>query len=246
MSDLKKVLIGTPSYSGKIDIYYVDSLIYTISECVNHGFEIYPFFICYDALIQRARNDIFKAAYNLNVDYLFFIDDDIGWSPKNFYKLLKNEKDFIGGSYRKKTDEELYVLKALERNDKSLNLQIDENGLLEVSGLGFGFVKMSRKVIHYLWENSEKYTCEKGESRMISQVECNGELISEDITICNKWRKGNNKIYLDTSITCSHTGTKNFTGDVREYLQRISNTETKNIEKYFQNSNNDKDFKILV
>lgn len=247
MNKNTKVLIGTPSYSGKIDIYYVDSLIHTLPLAASNGFEIFPLFICYDALIQRARNDIFKAAYELNVDALFFIDDDIGWSPKNFFKILNSEKDFIGAAYRKKDDQEMYVLKALENKDNSINLDIDNDGLLEVSGLGFGFTKLSKKVIHYLWENSEKYMSEKGESRMISEVQCKGELISEDITICNKWRNNtNNKIYLDTTITCSHTGTKNYTGDVGNYLRRISNNKVNNIAKYFQENNDDNNFKVLV
>jgi hypothetical protein len=110
--------------------------------------------------------------------------------------------------------------KALDQADKSLNLSIDREGLLEVAGLGCGFMKISRKAIETLWDNSKKYTSEKGDSRMVFEVVCeDGDLISEDIYMCR--RSGEvlgNKVYLDTHITCTHTGTKTFTGDVYAWL----------------------------
>ena len=253
-----KVLIGTPSYDGKLDIYYIDSLLNTIAQSEQNGVEVYPLFMCYDSLVQRARNDLFKAAYDSQMDMLIFIDGDVGWDPKNFFKLVKSDKDIIGGSYRKKNDnEELYVVKALDQSDKTLNLNIDKDGLLEVAGLGCGFVKISRKAIEYLWNNSKKYTSEKGDSRMVFEVVCeDGDLISEDIYMCKKWRDVGNKVYLDTHITCTHTGTKTFTGDIHAWLHRFIAQKTttttptvqQDLSSYFKNSptNNDDDFKVLV
>jgi len=253
-----KVLIGTPSYDGKLDIYYIDSLLNTIAQSEQNGIEVYPLFMCYDSLVQRARNDLFKAAYDAQMDMLIFIDGDVGWDPKNFFKLVKSDKDIIGGSYRKKNDnEELYVVKALDQSDKTLNLNIDKDGLLEVAGLGCGFVKISRKAIEYLWNNSKKYTSEKGDSRMVFEVVCeDGDLISEDIYMCKKWRDAGNKVYLDSHITCTHTGAKTYVGDVHAWLQRFINKQSTgtpptgqgDLSSYFKNSptNNDDDFKVLV
>ena len=254
-----KVLIGTPSYDGKLDIYYIDSLLNTLAQSEQNGVEVYPLFMCYDSLVQRARNDLFKAAYDAQMDVLFFIDGDVGWNPKDFFKLVKSDKDLIGGSYRKKNDnEELYVVKALDQSDKSLNLSIDREGLLEVAGLGCGFMKVSRKAIESLWNTSKKYTSEKGDSRMVFEVVCeDGDLISEDIYMCKKWRDQGNKVYLDTHITCTHTGTKTFTGDVYSWLQRFIEkksggtppTVQGDLSSYFKNTSTpsgDDDFKVLV
>ena len=71
-----KILIGTPSYDGKLDIYYIDSLLNTIAQSEQNGIEVYPLFMCYDSLVQRARNDLFKAAYDSQMDMLIFIDGD--------------------------------------------------------------------------------------------------------------------------------------------------------------------------
>jgi len=259
MNKKYKVLIGTPTYDGKIDIHYIDSLLNTLEQSNAENIEIYPLFICYDSLIQRARNDLFATAYNSKVDALIFIDADIGWNPQDFFKLVKNDKDLIGGSYRKKTDnEESYVIKALDDKDPSLNLGIDKDGLMEVAGLGCGFMKISRKAINSLWQSSKQYNSEKGDSRMVFEVVCeDNDIISEDIYMCKKWRDLGNKVYLDTRITCTHTGTKTFTGDVNNWLQSFinkrSNTASTDIKEdlsnYFtkpiQNLDDD-DFRVIL
>jgi len=254
MAEKTKVLIGTPSYDGKLDVYYIDSLLNTLSTAEKNNIDVYPLFICYDSLIQRARNDLFKAAHDNNIDILFFIDGDIGWNPQDFYKLVHSDKDIIGGSYRKKTDnEELYVVKALDKDNSKLNLNVDENGILEVAGLGCGFMKISRKAINALWDISKPYTSEKGDARMVFEVVCeDNDLISEDIYMCKKWRNLGNSVYLDTKITCSHTGTKTFFGDVGKWINSFRKTETydsqspTDIAKYFSKADNDDDFKVIV
>jgi len=144
------VLVASPSYDGRFDVRFLTSFILTIEACKQHNINILPYFLCYDSLIQRARNDYFKTAYQSQVDVLFFIDSDIGWKAEDFIKLVLSEKDMIGGAYRKKTDqEELYAFKALEKKfDKNnYDLMPDSNGILEVYGLGCGFMKLSKKCV---------------------------------------------------------------------------------------------------
>lgn len=254
MAQKKKVLIATPSYDGKLDVYYIDSLLNTLSLAEKNNVEVYPLFICYDSLIQRARNDLFKLAYSNDIDNLFFIDGDVGWNPQDFYKLIKSDKDIIGGSYRKKTDnEELYVVKALDKDNSKLNLSVDKYGILEVAGLGCGFMKISRKAMNALWDISKPYTSEKGDTRMVFEVVCeDGDLISEDIYMCKKWRNLGNSIYLDTNITCSHTGAKTFVGDVGKWINSFRKQDqlgaqpTTDLSKYFVKNNDEDDFKVLV
>ena len=93
---------------------------------------------------------------------------------------------------------------------------------------------------------------------MVVEVVCeDNDLISEDIYMCKKWRDLGNKVYLDTRITCTHTGTKTFTGDVNNWLQSFinkkSNTASTDIKEdlsnYFtkpsQNIDDD-DFRVIV
>lgn len=255
MNKKQKIIIGTPSYDGKIDIIFLDSLLNTLDQLKNQNIDLFPIFICYDSLIQRARNDLFKFAYDSKVDALIFIDSDIGWKPADLLKLINSDKDIIGGTYRKKTDNsELYVVKASNSENNTLNVEIDNTGLMEVAGLGCGFMKISRKAIEDIWNSSKPYVSEKGDSRMVFEVVCEeNDLISEDIYFCKKWRNKGNKVYLDTSITCNHSGNKIYQGNFKNWIENFieatknqNNIKSESIDKFSNSEKNiTDDFKVL-
>ena len=260
-----KVLLAAPSYDGRFDVRFMDSLIASIELCKQNNITVLPYFLCYDSLIQRARNDYFYTAYNSKVDVLFFIDSDIGWNPNDFVKLVLSDKDMIGGTYRKKTEEEeLYAVKVLGDKELEWNLNISDDGLLEVQGLGCGFLKLSKKCVKMLFESEKKYyTNEKGIVKNICDCVINEDnnFVSEDITIGFKWTKLGEKLYLDTNIKLIHVGHKAYTGNVNEWLRNWkvkleSKSENKNeslekLSEYFdkdvdKNIDDDDDtFKVL-
>jgi hypothetical protein len=204
-------MIGTPCYDGRIDVWYCHSLVNTIKLGFEKNVEIIPIWVSFDALIQRARNDTVQIAIEGGYDDLVWIDSDIEWTPEWFFKLLDYDHDVVGGTYRKKGDKEEYVFRSKE------NAKIDpQTGLLEVTGLGTGFVKMSKKALHYLWETSPKYIDSKDdkERRMIFDVILKEQdMVSEDIAAFFKLIDGGFKIWLDTTMTCNHIGPYKFTGD---------------------------------
>lgn len=220
------VLLAAPSYDGRFDVRFMDSLINTIPLCAQNNIKVLPFFICFDSLIQRARNDYFRVAYQSGVDVLFFIDSDIGWNPDDFVKLVLSDKDMIGGTYRKKNDdEELYAFKALGENASNFNIIPDENGILEVNGLGCGFLKLSKFCVTQLFEKeNDFYTSDKKGATEITKNICactinsDNHFVSEDIIMGFKWQQLGGKVYLDTNIDLVHVGNKPYTGNVRTWL----------------------------
>jgi len=220
-----KIMIGTPTYDGKLDVNYISSLLDTLKQASELGITIYPLFMAYDALVQRSRNDIFQTAYKAEVDFLFFIDADISWNPSDFFKLILNENHIVGGTYRKKTDnEELYVIKVKEEDIKNKKIPINENGLIEVEGLGMGFTRIDKYAIKKIWDNSQKYIENTMEKAFVFNVEIRDNLFtSEDIIFCKNWINLNEKIYLDSNITLNHTGIKTFQGNFNEYLSNLAN-----------------------
>lgn len=252
MNDIKKVLLATPSYDGRFDVRYVDSLIKTLELCAQNNIKVLPYFLCYDSLIQRARNDYFKVFYNnKELDVLFFIDSDMGWNPNDFIKLVNSDKDMIGATYRKKTDnEELYAFKALGEDENTFEITPDNDGLLKIAGIGYGFLKISRNCADMLFENEPNfYYGDKNNSADIVKNICecvvnkNNHFVSEDIIVGYKWRQMGGDVFLDTKIQCSHVGAKDYTGDVQSWLDNWrkmfaeqSNRENKTselISKYF-------------
>lgn len=95
---MRRVLIGTPSYDGRIDVWFANSLLGTVKLAHEKGIFVHAIYTSYDSLIQRARNSLFKLAIDGGYDDLFFIDSDAEWEPEWFFRLLDRPEPFIGGA----------------------------------------------------------------------------------------------------------------------------------------------------
>ena len=209
-----KVLIATPAYDGRLDVWYTTSLVNSVRIAQDNGIFLHPVFMSYDALVQRARNDLFKLA--LEYDAVIWIDSDLEWNPMWIMELFGSDKDVIGGTYRKKTDDaELYTVKT-----KDLTAT---DGLIKVDGLGMGFVKMSKKAVQALWDASQPYQNEGREGRMICDIQIvDGQLVSEDNVVTRKLADLGFDIWLDPRMTCCHIGTKKFYGNFEDFAKRLT------------------------
>ena len=211
-----KVLIATPAHDGRLDVWYTTSLVNSIRIAQDKGIFLHPVFMSYDALVQRARNDLFRLAVEGEYDHMIFIDADLEWNPMWIMELLERQEDVVGGTYRKKTDEaEMYVAKI-----KNLDV---ENGLIKVDGLGTGFVKLSRDAFMSLWEASQPYQNEGREGRMICDIQIiDGQLCSEDVVLFMKLRDLGFDVWLAPHMTCCHIGTKKFYGNFEDFAKRLT------------------------
>jgi hypothetical protein len=209
-----KVLIATPAYDGRLDVWYTTSLVNSVRIAQDNGIFLHPVFMSYDALVQRARNDLFRLG--LDYDAVIWIDSDLEWNPMWIMELLGSDKDVIGGTYRKKTDDaELYTVKT-----KDLTAT---DGLIKVDGLGMGFVKMSKKAVQALWDASQPYQNEGREGRMICDIQIvDGQLVSEDNVVTRKLADLGFDIWLDPRMTCCHIGTKKFYGNFEDLAKRLT------------------------
>ena len=210
-----KVLIATPAHDGRLDVWYTTSLVNSVRVAQERGIFLHPVFMSYDALVQRARNDLFRLAVEGEYDHMIFIDADLEWNPMWIMELLERPEDVVGGTYRKKTDEaEMYVA-------KTKNLEV-ENGLIKVEGLGTGFVKLSKNAFMALWEVSTPYQNEGREGRMVCDIQVvDGQLCSEDVVLFMKLRDLGFDVWLAPHMTCCHIGTKKFYGNFTDFANRL-------------------------
>jgi len=217
---MRKVLVGTPSHDGRLDVWYVNSLIRTI-KAAPKDWQIDPVFLSFDSLIQRARNSLVEIALSQKYDDLFFIDSDTEWEPQNFFSLLECPEDVVGAALVKKSDtNESYTAKI---TNKSLKYNSGKN-LISVDGIGTGFLKISAKALEEVWYHSLPYYRDenKKEERMIFDLSIkNGELISEDYIFCEKWTKLGHKVFMDPSFTINHVGSKKYTGDISSFMKNL-------------------------
>ena len=227
----RRVMIGSPSYDGKLTVWYVNSLIETMKQADQHNVEIIPIWVSFDALVQRCRNDTLAIAIQQDVDDLIWIDTDIEWQPEWIFRLLEQSVDIVGGTYPKKGDrEEQYVLN-LGNNTGVVD---PVTGLMEVAGLGTGFLRFSRAACRWLWDNSTPYIeREKNnqEKRWAFDVAIrDNDLISEDIWVCRRLAdEGGFKIYLDPTITCNHIGEKKYEGNFLKWFNTYIKPQARTI-----------------
>jgi hypothetical protein len=216
----RNVLIATPAYDGRLDVWYTNSLINTVRIAQASNIFVHPVFMSYDALIQRARNDLFGIAVEGEYDDMIFIDSDMEWNPHWVMELLARPEDVVGGTARKKTDDaEIYVT-------KTRDLTVHENGLIKVDALGTGFVRLSRKAFTALWEASPEYANEGRVRRMVCDVQIvDGVLYSEDTVLFKKLAELGFDCWLDPRMTCAHIGTKKFYGDIQAFIKRLAPVE---------------------
>jgi hypothetical protein len=216
---LRNVMIATPSYDGRIDALFADSLVNTVKLGISCGINFVPIYMAYDALIQRARNDLAKIAASGDFESVIWVDSDVAWDPEWAIELANREEDIVGGTYRKKTDaNELYVVNI----NSSMN---KKDGLIEVNTLGTGFVKVSFKASQDVYNASQPYQNKGGkDAHMVFDIAIvDGELHSEDTSYFFKLKNLGYKIWLDPKMTLAHVGTKVFRGDFQSYFNKFEN-----------------------
>lgn len=216
---MRNVMVAAPSYDGKVGVWHVASLSETIKIGLYNNINILPIYVSFDALVQRARNDIFKIAYESNVDDLVFIDTDVDWNPQDFFRLLSHDVDIVAAPVVKKNDQTTFSVKLLR------DFKVEDNGLAEVDGIATGFMRIRRDAIQKIWDAAEEYK-EVGKaepSRMVFDVKLvDGDLWSEDIVFCDNWIRLGGKVYVDPLINCGHSGEKRWIGNFYEWIKLFS------------------------
>lgn len=216
---MRNVMIAAPSYDGKVGVWHAAALAESIKIGLMNNINILPLYVSFDALVQRARNDIFKIAHDSGVDDLVFIDTDVDWMPQDLFRLLNHDVDIVAAPVVKKNDNPTYSVKLLGQ------FTVEDNGLSSVDGVATGFMRIRKAAIQKIWDAAEEYKeIGKAEpSRMVFDVKLvDGDLWSEDIVFCDNWIRQGGKVYIDPLINCGHSGEKRWVGNFYEWIKLFS------------------------
>jgi GT2 family glycosyltransferase len=215
---VRKIVIATPCYGG-VSADFANSLAASVNVFLSHGIHLFPMLLAHHSVIQMARNRLLAEAIKLDVDDIVWIDSDISWDPMDLMKLCLHEEDVVGATYRKKMPESTHFTLMLIKGNETP----DWRGLVEVSRLGTGFLRMTKKTMKELFESSVEYIDSKGASvRNVFEVGLlDGEFLSEDFFVCEKLKKLGYKIMLDSKINLGHEGNFTYRGDVPHFLEWI-------------------------
>jgi hypothetical protein len=219
MTELRRVLVGTPALDGRVDAWYADSLFDSIKHGLYAGINIIPSILHNESILPQARNELIHSAYIHEVESLVFIDSDQQWAPQALLDLVNSPYDVHGLPVINKSDEtEAYNVRLLDPG----NVQSDDAGNIVANGIGTGFLKLSRKAIMTLCESSRVLEFRGKRLPMVCEYgEANGEFVSEDFLLCRKLTDLGFEVWVGTQHTVSHRGTKTWHGDFAEFFAKL-------------------------
>ena len=231
-----------PLYEGNISHVTLTGIIDLIQWFSSKNIEYKFYFISKDSLVSRARNTIvtkFLDDEDFSGTHLFFLDADIGFSHKNFERLLDYNKDLVCGVYPTKgiNWERLKTLDNKTVKPQNLmnynvnfidpsNIKLD-NGFTEVKEGATGFMLIKKEVFLKLKDNYSDLKFTPRPSSILSGSEnCydffkvgnykdkkgNVNYLSEDFYFSTIWRDIGGKIFADLTSELSHLGKFSFYG----------------------------------
>lgn len=149
-------------------------------------------------------------------DILAFIDDDVAFTPADFWKICKHayeEQQIVGGVYMKR---ELPPIAIVKTPDGKFNF---DGEIQEVEGLGCGFIAIPRAAVDAVAKDCILTHCGKfhdGKELLIyypmfaeivvDQKDNEGYWLGEDYGFCYLAREKGFKVLADTSIFLKHIG----------------------------------------
>jgi len=215
---MRTVLLAAPSHDGTVNVWHAAALAETCKIGLSKNINVIPVYMSYDSLVQRARNDIFKLAIDMQVDDLFFVDTDQDWNPADFFRMLDHDVEVVGAAVPKKSDQEQYNVKM------EMTSSVEDNGLVSVLSVGAGFMRISKSALAKVWETCQEYQEPHRDqpSRSVFEVKItDGVLYSEDVTFCQKWRDLGGTVWLDPMVNCAHSGHKRWVGNFYEWWKMV-------------------------
>jgi hypothetical protein len=151
---------------------------------------------------------------NTEHEYLFFLDSDIGFNPKDVLKLLSHQVPIVSGAYPMKTIPERYCVDIVQPEQR-------HGDLVRINGNGMGFVLIHRQVfldiakqnpgLKYIPSDYHSDTLHTSAElnnsyHYFAEHQTQNGFMSEDKSFFHRAQQIGYNIWLDPTIKLSHTG----------------------------------------
>ena len=215
----KRLLIGTPCYSGWLHHEYTKSLLETHACCAALGIEVSTLFLCQCARITRARHEIVRAFRNRELDYLLMIDSDIGWPADAPARLMAHDVPYVGAVTVKRGTDRMCLRNI--GDDKAFDYD-PERRLMRVGAMGTAFVMFKMELFEAM---------ERAYPQLMLEEECGGhppyalfsEMLTpegdfngEDYSFSLRAQAIGIDMFVDPWIPLTHTSERTYRGSLAE------------------------------
>jgi hypothetical protein len=198
-----KIGIATPM--SKPTPNFIASMDVIIPRLEGKGHEVVWFKTFNNSMLDQARNMLVENLKAINVDYIFFVDDDMYLQHDTVDKLLSHKKDIVCTWMCSKNHPFAPTFKKIVSRDKVWDLtnyfDYPTNELFEIGACGMAATLIDVRVFDdtYITNELGKYWFRMG-------GEHNGLPFSEDFDFCLRARDKGYKIYCDSSLKTRHIG----------------------------------------
>ena len=220
-----RVHICMPCYGGQLTEQTFMSFIKWANTCRQYGIDWTVETMTNESLISRARNTLTaKFLATPESTHLMFIDADIGWEPWHLLVMLDRDVDVIGGLYPMKSLPIKWCVNGIPGKEEG------ENGLVEVTKTGTGFMLIKRHVFdklnahpavrHFNNDIGLDPALNTHMKTYFDTAVRENRYYSEDWTFCENWRDLGGQVFIDKRVLLRHVGTYVFNHESQEQLYR--------------------------
>ena len=214
-------MLATPAYGGSVAVECAGAVSAALFNMAGRGvacdWRILPG-LCY---VDIARDRLAATFLESPCTDLVFVDDDVGFPADALWKLLRHDRDIVGGVYPKKQADTAWPAAILGTEDGH-PLVDPETGLIECVGLPTGFLRIRRRVLETLATDERRYTTDDGDALwdLFPRDRFGGKKWGEDTRFCRIAREAGFRLWCEPDITFQHVGRKAWTGNYHDWLRQ--------------------------
>lgn len=195
------------------------SLAKTVKACTENRINCGVACIAGSSIVTWARTKVLDTFLQGKANYLFWIDSDMTWQPKDFIRLLALSTKYgvVCATYAQKNEAQTIVI----RHDDLLTFTINPHGLVKVKGAGLGFTVMPRAIVEKV-ADSKPLVYDPSEQRSIRDVfrldtvdrgHEHPDVRHEDVAFFSDIIDLGHDVWLDPTVKLGHMGTREYKAD---------------------------------
>lgn len=231
MGGAKLIGIGLMAYDGELPVE-VQEMLRGFDHLVwSRGWQTQLIRSVGNCRVHHARNALVTAAIDANVNDLLLIDKDNYTSPETLMRICEAPLDYVGLVIRGRDREVIWNVRWITERpyvvaQNPATGEPDENGFVEVDGIGTGILKLSRACLDRMVSSySERWyhdlSAPGGKSIELFSFPVEEHLAwGEDLAFGRLWKALGGKIWIDPHATTWHLARVWHEGNIGQWLRQ--------------------------
>lgn len=219
----QKVVFCTLFLGEKPTQPFIDSLAACLPAVEEAGFEHGYVQEANCPYISAARSKVLRKALDAEADIIVYLDYDVSWRPEDMVKLLTTEGDVVAGTYRKKSEEVVYMGTLI--TDQEGFPIVREDGAIKANFVPAGFLKVTRVAVNCFARTYPELMFGEvlhPDLDLFNHGVIDGVWFGEDYAFSKRWTEKCGDIWLIPDVNIDHhRGSECYKGNFHEYLKGV-------------------------